>query len=130
MKKWADWPISVIRKLSIYAVVRGGPTGWTALKQASMTVNQIHFLMSYLKDEIKELNFLESRNTTEGRQNAARGKNQGYQGDKQFRPRCQNLNLVEQRGINQPQQAMGYPKQQQGMQNLQQGNQLFQQGNP
>ena len=90
----------------------------TALKQASLTINQIYFIISHLEDEIKRLIFLESRSTTDNRQAAARGRNQGYQGDKQFRPKYQNFNLVEQKGTNQPQQGMGYPQQQPGMQNL------------
>ena len=51
------------------------------------------------------------------REQTSRRRNQGYQGDKQFRPRYQNFNLVEQRGTNQSQQSMWYPQQQQGIQN-------------
>ena len=71
---------------SIGAALKNLSISVTALQQASMTVNKIHFFISYLKDEIKELNFLKSRTTTENRQTAGRGRNQGYQGDKQFRP--------------------------------------------
>ena len=71
---------------SVGAALKNLSISVTALKQTSLTINQIHFSISYLKDEIKQLNFLESRNTTENRQTAGRGKNQGYQGDKQFRP--------------------------------------------
>ena len=64
---------------SIGAALKNLSISVTALKQASMTVNQVHFFISYLKDEIKELNFLESRSTTENRQTTAgRGRNQGY----------------------------------------------------
>ena len=99
---------------SVGAALKNLSISVTALKQASLNINQSHFFFSYLEDKIKQLNFLESRSTTENRQTAVRGRNQGYQGDKQFRPRYQNFNLVEQRGINQPQQNMAYPQQQQG----------------
>ena len=97
----------------------------SALKQASLTVHQIHFFIAYLE----QLNFLESRGNNDNRQTGARGRYQGNQGERQFRTRYQNFNLIEQRGTNQPQQNIGYPQQQQGAQNRQQGNLLFQSGN-
>ena len=117
----------------------------TSLKKAALTVNQVHFFIAYLVEEIKQLNFLESRGNTDNRQATTRGRYQNNQRDKQFRPRCQAFNLIEQRNINpqqqnmgynqqqqsnqNPPQNMGYPQQQQINQSLQQRNSIFQQGN-
>ena len=115
--------------ISMGAALKNLSVSVTALKQTSLTVNQIHFFITYLEDEIKQLNFLESRGNNDNRQTGARGRYQGNQGERQFRPRYQNFNLIEQRGPNQQQQNIGYPQQQQGVQNLQEGNSLFQSGN-
>ena len=88
---------------------------------------------------------MESRGNTDNRQATTRGRFQNNQGDKQFRPRYQAFNLIEQRNFNPQQQNMGYHQQQQSNQNppqnmgcpqqqqfnhiLQQSNSVFQQGN-
>ena len=108
--------------ISMGAALKNLSVSVTALKQTSLTVNQIHFFITYLEDEIKQLNFLESRGNNDNRQTGARGRYQGNQGERQFRTRYQNFNLIEQRGTNQPQHNIG-------LQNLPQGNSLFQSGN-
>ena len=45
------------------------------------------FFITYLEDEIKQLNFLESRGNNDTRQTGARGRYQGNQGERQFPPR-------------------------------------------
>ena len=93
---------------SVRAALKNLSVSGTALKKASLTVNQIHFFIGYLKNEIGQLNFLESRGNTDTRQTGTRGRYQGNnQGERQFRPQYQNFNMIEQRGINQQQQNTG-----------------------
>ena len=86
---------------SVGAALKNLSLSVTSLKKAALTVNQVHFFITYLLKEIKQLNFLESRGNTDIRQATTRGRFQNNQGDKQFMPRYQAFNLIEQRNINQ-----------------------------
>ena len=46
---------------NVEQALKGFSISVNALKQASLTINQIHFFIDYLNDEVKQLNFVESR---------------------------------------------------------------------
>ena len=52
----------------------------TSLKQAAMIVNQVNFFLKHLKDELEQLNLLETRVGNEPRQTGGRGRFQANQG--------------------------------------------------
>ena len=87
-----------------------------------MDVNQVNFFIKHLKDELEQLNLLETRAGNEPRQTGGRGRFQANQG--QIRPRYQSFNTVQQGASNFQQEYQGYQGgQYQGVQNVQQGNQ-------
>ena len=97
-----------------------------------MIVNQVNFFIKHLKDELEQLNLLETRVGYEPRHTGRRGRFQANQG--LIHPRYQSFNNVQQGASSFQQRYQGYQgSQQQGVQNVQQGNQQVfqsaQQGN-
>ena len=87
-----------------------------------MIVSQVYFFIKHLKDELEQLNLLETRAGNDSRQNGKRGRFQANQ--VMVRPRYQSFNNIQQGMSNFQQGYQGYQNpQQQIVQNSQQGTQ-------